>query len=212
MNDSTDTQALAAVRALHRPATITGRSGACALGDCEHEDNDCPDVDFDLCAECDRLVRETTHWEVDDLYPEDLLYPCPTMRALEVAQGTSSPRPLWEELASVLALALSAPGLLVAHRTLSLRAAVDRERALVAVWGLTGDRDKALAHIDAWERLAGHQGATRRDGRQHAEVAAALGVITTTQVPTEHELRTVGKHLLSTLTSTRIDWAVRDDA
>lgn len=69
------------VRDLHAPRVEEAITGACAEEECDH-DGPCPTTPFTVCAECWRIA------EASDPYFSErgihaVLYPCPTMRALD---------------------------------------------------------------------------------------------------------------------------------
>jgi hypothetical protein len=76
--------AIAAVRALHRPIEVEAVAWACLLGDCEHGDlNECPPFPMTACAACDALMDE--HVGSDER--AYIAWPCPTIRALDGGEG-----------------------------------------------------------------------------------------------------------------------------
>ncbi len=71
------------VRDLHTPRVEEAITGDCAEEECDH-DGPCPTTPFTVCAECWRIAEES------DVYFSErgihaVLYPCPTMRALDGA-------------------------------------------------------------------------------------------------------------------------------
>ncbi len=77
--------ALEAVTALHKKRDADAVTGDCATEECDHED-ECPTQTFETCAACWDLCEES-----DPYFGErgiaPVLWPCPTIRALETALG-----------------------------------------------------------------------------------------------------------------------------
>ena len=69
------------VRELHKRRTEQVITGDCAAGGCEHWD-ECPTVQFDVCAECYRVAEESD--PCCGVYSHDAVaYPCPTIKAID---------------------------------------------------------------------------------------------------------------------------------
>ena len=71
-----------AALALHRRTEVEGHFGACATGDCDHQD-ECPLVMIGVCNACFNHVAPL--YEDDDQpWSSDVIWPCPTAAALGV--------------------------------------------------------------------------------------------------------------------------------
>ncbi len=77
-----------AALALHRRTEVEGHFGACATGDCDHQD-ECPLVMIGVCNACFNHVAPL--YEDDDQpWSSDVIWPCPTAAALGVQPEGSS--------------------------------------------------------------------------------------------------------------------------
>ena len=69
------------VRELHKCRTEHVLAGSCAAEECDHWD-ECPTVEFDVCAECWRVGEESDPY-FGEYSLDAVAYPCPTIRAIE---------------------------------------------------------------------------------------------------------------------------------
>ena len=78
---------IAAVRAVlktHRPETQYALSGACALEECDHED-ECPGSPIVVCAHCYRVGQQAHRYAYEAGGVESVIYPCPTIAVVGIA-------------------------------------------------------------------------------------------------------------------------------
>lgn len=74
---------IAAVRALHRRVDEGFLFGDCAAETCDHED-ECPTKPVGICVACWSIAEEVDHYFAERRCPDQVLWPCPTARALGV--------------------------------------------------------------------------------------------------------------------------------
>jgi hypothetical protein len=81
-------EALAAVRDLHErdeiPAII---DRDCLAEECSHE-GECPTKPFAVCGHCLGIAEDLA--EIEERIPESVVWPCPTIKALDAVQGAGA--------------------------------------------------------------------------------------------------------------------------
>lgn len=82
--EAAEREALAGIRDLHAPETMTGADRKCVEGECDHEPcrtgYDFPETEFLVCKHCVGLAEDTG--VTDEWYPGWVMYPCATIRLL----------------------------------------------------------------------------------------------------------------------------------
>ncbi|OBB75827.1 hypothetical protein A5755_14110 [Mycolicibacterium fortuitum] len=76
-------QALQPIRDRHKPLTIKCIESTCALGECDHDDDTCPeDIPVKVCAKCWEIADSINSYHSEEGIVDELLWPCDTAQLI----------------------------------------------------------------------------------------------------------------------------------
>ena len=76
-------EALEPIRAKHKPITIKCIESVCALGECDHDDDTCPEnIPVKVCAECWEIADSINSYHSEEGIVDELLWPCGTAQLI----------------------------------------------------------------------------------------------------------------------------------